>query len=221
MTRDLIIGLIVSVSLHAAFFGWEKFFPEEEVVAVVQQEEEFEIELMEMPPLEPEPEEIFEEESSEVFEEIEFAPPMQSDVPSVNVESAFVQKLQPPPPPGLDRPSGVISIPKTSASRGIGKGMKDLFDLKNLDQAPTPRFQSKPIYPFEMRRAGIEGQVLVGFIVDSNGAVREAYPIRSTHREFESAAVQAVSKWRFRPGKKGGRSVNTRMQVPIVFSITE
>lgn len=221
MTRDLIIGLIISVSLHAGFFGWEKLFPEQEVVAVVQQEEEFEIELMEMPPLEPEPEEIFEEETSEVLEEIEFAPPMQADVPSVNVESAFVQKLQPPPPPGLDRPSGVISIPKTSASRAIGSGMKDLFDLKNLDQAPTPRFQSKPVYPFEMRRAGIEGQVLVGFIVDAKGSVREAYPIRSTHREFESAAVQAVSKWRFRPGKKGGRSVNTRMQVPIVFSITD
>lgn len=221
MTRDLIIGLIISVSLHAGFFGWEKLFPEEEVVAVVEQEEEYEIELMEMPPLEPEPEEIFEEETSEVVEEIEFAPPMQADVPSVNVESAFVQKLQPPPPPGLDRPTGVISIPKTSASRAIGQGMKDLFDLKNLDQAPTPRFQSKPVYPFEMRRAGIEGQVLVGFIVDSRGTVREAYPIRSTHREFESAAVQAVSKWRFRPGKKGGRAVNTRMQVPIVFSITD
>jgi protein TonB len=33
--------------------------------------------------------------------------------------------------------------------------------------------------------------------------------------------VQAVSKWKFRPGKKGGRNVNTKMQVPIVFSITE
>lgn len=221
MTRDLIIGLIISVSLHAGFFGWEKLFPEEEVVVVVEQEEEFEIDLIEMPPLEPEPEEIFEEESSDVVEEIEFAPPMQADVPSVNVESAFVQKLQPPPPPGLERPTGVISIPKTSASRAIGKGMKDLFDLKNLDQAPTPRFRSNPVYPFEMRRAGIEGEVVVGFIVDSSGNVREAYPMRSTHREFESAAVQAVSKWRFRPGKKGGRAVNTRMLVPIVFSITD
>lgn len=221
MTRDLIIGILVSVSLHGAFFGWEKLFPEEEVAAVATVEEEFTIELMEMPPLEPEPEEIFEEETTEAVEEIEFAPPMQADVPSVQVDSAFVQKLQPPPPPGLDRPTGVISIPKTSATRAIGKGMKDLFDLKNLDQQPVPRFQSKPNYPFEMRRAGIEGEVVVGFIVDSRGTVREAYPMRSTHREFESAAVQAVSKWRFRPGKKGGRAVNTRMQVPIVFSITE
>jgi len=221
MTRDLIIGLIVSVSLHAAFFGWEKLFPEEEIQPVARLEEVVTIELMEMPPLEPEPEEIFEEDNSDVVEEIEFAPPMQADVPSVNIESAFVQKLQPPPPPGLDRPTGVISIPKTSASRAIGQGMKNLFDLKNLDQAPVARFQTKPNYPFEMRRAGVQGEVLVGFIVDSTGAVREAYPMRSTHREFEMAAVQAVSKWSFRPGKKGGRAVNTRMQVPIVFSITE
>jgi protein TonB len=221
MTKDLIIGLLVSISLHAGFFGWEKLFPEKEVVAVVEQVEEIEIELIEMPPLEPEPEDIFEEDPGEVVEEVEFAPPMQADVPSVNVESAFVQKLTPPPPPGLDRPSGVISIPKTSATRNIGKGMKDLFDLKNLDQVPVARFQTKPQYPFEMRRAGIEGQVVVGFIVDSKGMVREAYPVRSTHREFEAAAVAAVSKWRFRPGKKGGRAVNTKMRIPIVFSITD
>lgn len=221
MTRDLIIGLIVSISLHAGVFMWEKVFPKEEVVATVVEEEEFTIELMEMPPLEPEPEEIMEANDDAPPEEIEFAPPMQADVPSVNVETPFVQKLQPPPPPGLERPTGVISIPKTSASRAIGQGMKDLFDLANLDQVPQARFQAKPVYPFEMRRAGITGQVIVGFIVDSNGNVREAYSVRSSHREFEQAAIQAVSKWRFRPGKKGGRAVNTRMQVPIVFNITD
>ncbi len=221
MTRDLFIGLIISVTLHAAFLFGEKLFPEDDVVVVDKGEEEFTIKLIEMPPLEPEPEDIIDVTDEAPPEEIEFAPPVNTDVPTVNVDSAFVQKLQPPPPPGLDRPTGVISIPKTSASRAIGRDMPDLFDIKNLDQAPSPRFQSKPVYPFEMRRAGIEGNVLVAFIVDSRGTVREAYPISSSHREFESAAVQAVSKWRFRPGKKGGRAVNTRMQVPIVFSITD
>lgn len=220
MTRDLIIGILLSAALHAGFiFGGELM--DEEVVVQAAEVEELTIELMEMPPLEPEPEEIFESTDDAPPEEIEFAPPMQQDVPSVNVETPFVQKLQPPPPPGLDRPTGVITIPKTSTSRAIGQGMKDLFDISNLDQPPTPRFQAKPVYPFEMRRAGITGQVIVGFIVDSSGNVREAYSIRSTHREFEQAAVQAVSKWRFRPGQKGGRAVNTKMQVPIVFNITE
>jgi periplasmic protein TonB len=221
MTRDLIIGLIVSISLHAGVFLSEKLFPKEAEVVVKAVEEDFTVELMEMPPLEPEPEEIIEANDDAPPEEIEFAPPMQADVPSVNVETPFVQKLQPPPPPGLERPTGVISIPKTSASRAIGQGMTDLFDLNNLDQQPSPRFQAKPVYPFEMRRAGITGQVVVAFIVDSRGNVREAYSLKSTHREFEQAAVQAVSKWRFRPGKKGGRAVNTRMNVPIVFNITD
>lgn len=61
----------------------------------------------------------------------------------------------------------------------------------------------------------------VGFIVNSNGDVVEATALKSSQREFEAAAVQAVSKWKFKPGRKGGKAVNTRMQVPIVFSITD
>ena len=72
-----------------------------------------------------------------------------------------------------------------------------------------------------MRRAGITGEVVVEFIVDANGDVRNAFAVRSTQRDFEQAAVQAVSKWKFRPGKKGGRAVNTRMQVPIVFTLND
>ncbi len=72
-----------------------------------------------------------------------------------------------------------------------------------------------------MRRAGITGDVNVGFIVDSDGNVRDAYPISSSHREFEVPAVQAVSKWKFRPGRRGGKAVNTRMSVPIVFSFND
>ena len=70
-------------------------------------------------------------------------------------------------------------------------------------------------------RAGIAGDVLVDFIVDTNGAVRNAYAARSSQREFEAAAVQAVSKWTFRPGRKGGRAVNTHMQVPVGFTLTD
>jgi len=70
-----------------------------------------------------------------------------------------------------------------------------------------------------MRRNGIEGTVTVGFICDVDGNVRDAYVLNSTHREFDAPAVQAVSNWKFRPGKRGGKTVNTRMSVPIVFSL--
>ena len=91
MTRDLIIGLIVSISLHAGVFLSEKLFPKEAEVVVKAVEEDFTVELMEMPPLEPEPEEIIEANDDAPPEEIEFAPPMQADVPTVNDETPFVQ----------------------------------------------------------------------------------------------------------------------------------
>jgi len=220
MNRDLIVGLLFSAIVHGGILFGEKLF-DKKVAVKKAVAEDTTMELMEMPPPpieEPDPVET-DEPPAEIAD---LAPPMAADVPSMVTLDSFVQKLQPPPPPGLERPKGVITIPTGRPNTGgFGQGMKDLFDLANLDQQPAARFQAKPNYPFEMRRAGITGDVLVGFIVDSNGDVREAYAIKSTQREFEASAIQAVSKWKFKPGRKGGRAVNTRMQVPIVFSITE
>jgi RNA polymerase sigma factor (sigma-70 family) len=92
-----------------------------------------------------------------------------------------------------------------------------VFDISKLDQAPRPTFQARPHYPEEMKNANVSGEVVVDFIVDANGDVQKAYAARSSQREFEAAAVEAVSKWKFAAGKKGGREVATHMQVPIVF----
>jgi RNA polymerase sigma factor (sigma-70 family) len=94
-----------------------------------------------------------------------------------------------------------------------------VFDISQLDRMPTPKFQARPQYPVEMRSAGVGGEVVVDFIVDRNGDVQKAYAARSSQREFEAAAVMAVSKWKFKPGQKGGGDVNTHMQVPIVFTL--
>jgi TonB family protein len=99
------------------------------------------------------------------------------------------------------------------------KSAGNVFDISMLDQHPVARFQARPQYPFEMRRAGISGEVVFDFVVDANGDVINAVPLRSSRSEFEAAAVQAVSKWKFKAGRKGGRDVNTRLQIPIVFSL--
>jgi protein TonB len=221
MTRDLIIGIVVSVLFHVGFLFGGEFFKGEPPPPEMAREETL-IELMEMPVMEPDEPEVIEMSDEAPSDDIvDIAPPMLADMPSQVQVDSFVQQIQPPPPPGMERPTGIITIPTSPRTGNIGAGMRDLFDLANLDQVPVPRFQARPVYPFEMRRAGITGEVLVGFIVDSNGDVRDAYAIRSNQREFEAAAIQAVMKWKFRPGRKGGRAVNTRMQVPIVFSITD
>ena len=105
------------------------------------------------------------------------------------------------------------------ARAAAAKSNAEVFDLSQLDRQPVPKFQARPSYPPEMRSAGVAGQVVVDFIVDRNGDVQRAYAVRSSQREFEEAAVTAVSKWKFKAGQKGGRDVGTHMQVPIVFTL--
>ncbi len=216
MRRDLIIGILVPVLLHAGIvIGGE--LSKQGPKKVEEKDETPTSELMKMPEIPPDdPEPVDSNEPG--AEASTIAPPSIVDVPGVVQVDSFVQQIQPPPPPNMGKPTGVLTIP-TGPIRGGGKGLGEIFDIKNLDQQPVARFQAKPAYPFEMRRAGINGEVTVQFIVDTNGDVRDPFVVKSSQREFEAAAIQAVAKWKFRPGRRGGRSVNTRMVVPMVFSL--
>ena len=99
MRRDFILGLIVSLILHSSvLFGdkFIKFAPKPKA----QKIEEPKIQIMEMPKLEPdEPEKV---EASDDQKPIDLAPPMQTDVPQLATDTSFVQKIQPPPPEGME-----------------------------------------------------------------------------------------------------------------------
>lgn len=220
MNKDLIIGVVVASVMHFGVldpFGWTDPREVEEVMELTGVTV---VELMEMPEIDPpEPEVIQDGEHSDEAPP-EFAPPMQQDLPSiVTVDTPFQQVMAPPPPPSTPTSSGAITVP---VNRNIGTGkIANLFDIKDLDQIPQPTYQPAPQYPYEMKRAGVTGRVEVGFIVDTAGSVRDAFVIRSSSPEFEDSALQAIRKWRFRPGKKGGKVVNTRMKQPLAFTLNE
>ena len=104
--------------------------------------------------------------------------------------------------------------------RPLSAVVGELLDVANLNQLPAPIVQTQPDYPYNLRRAGITGAVEVGFIVDTEGRVRDPWVMRSTNPGFERAAVHAVSTWKFQPGRRDGRPVNVRMSVTIDFSFT-
>lgn len=217
MNRDLIIGIVVSLALHATFLGAfnRKAPPPPKVV-----EKEEALVQFEMPPLDEETEEKVEELTEEVVENI-MAPPSLVDLPSVVPVNAFTQPLQPPPPPGITATKGAITIPVTKPGASFGKGISNLFNVGDLDQQPVARVRPAPTYPYDMRRAGINGSVVVEFIISTEGDVIGTQIVRSSHREFEMPALQAVQKWKFKPGRKGGRVVNVRASQLLEFNATE
>jgi protein TonB len=143
------------------------------------------------------------------------------DVPSVVPITAFQQPIAPPPPPGLTPSKGAITIPVNKPGANFGKGISNLFNIGDLDQQPVARVRQAPAYPYDMRRAGINGTVVVEFIINTEGDVIQTQIVRSSHREFELPAIQAVSKWKFKPGRKGGRVVNVRASQQLDFNATD
>jgi protein TonB len=150
--------------------------------------------------------------------------PSLPDVPSHVDVNDFVQPIDVTtlmPKPDLKAEARVV-IP-TNFRRGgpIGEGLKDVFNLADLDRGPTPILQRSPIFPAMLKREVDYAEVTVQFIVDKTGGVINAQSVSSTHAGFEDAAVVGVSKWTFKPGTKLGRKVNTRMQVTIKFRLEE
>jgi len=93
--------------------------------------------------------------------------------------------------------------------------------LAAQDVLPRVLYQQEPVYPVEMRSSGLRGEVVVHFVVDEKGQVRDPVVFSSTNPGLNQPAIDALLKWRFEPGRKNGATVNTRMEVPIVFSLDD
>jgi len=77
------------------------------------------------------------------------------------------------------------------------------------------------VYPETQRMNGVEGKVLVKFIVDKDGNIKNPLVIRSVDPSLDRAAIEAVKKLpRFRPGKIGGNPVNVWYSIPISFKLS-
>ena len=84
-------------------------------------------------------------------------------------------------------------------------GMKSIYD--------------KVVYPAEARKAGIEGRVVVQFVVDENGQVVDPQIIRGIGGGCDEAALAAVKGIEFTPGYQKGVQVRVQFQLPIVFRL--
>lgn len=83
------------------------------------------------------------------------------------------------------------------------------------------KFTIAPVFPAELRAAGVSGEATVSFVIDSQGNVQNAHVVKSSHKEFEAPALEALAQWKFDPGIKAGRNVHTLMQVPLVFELVD
>ncbi len=126
--------------------------------------------------------------------------PKQSSYLNMNIKS-FLSKTV-----ALGLIAGSLAIANVSAQEAA-------FDVR-----PVPVKTPPPEFPSDMQRQGISGVVAVRVVIDEKGAVEECSVSKSSHAEFEQAAVNAVKNWKFKPASKAGVAVKVSVVIPIKFS---
>lgn len=76
-------------------------------------------------------------------------------------------------------------------------------------------------YPEIAKRAGIEGRVIVQFIVDEQGRVETPKVVRGIGGGCDEEAVRVVSQARFKPGRQRGKNVEVKMSLPVTFKLPQ
>ena len=89
------------------------------------------------------------------------------------------------------------------------------------DKALIEFLQKNVKYPVEAQKKGVEGRVVVNFVVEKDGSLTEIKTVKSVDPLLDEEAVRVVSampKWE--PGKQKGKPVRVKYNVPISFKLT-
>ena len=118
--------------------------------------------------------------------------------------------------------------------RSVEKSEKynDVVAYYDCDQRPTflnsadpAQFLNKWVYqylkyPEVAIRNGVQGRVVVEFIVDKDGKVTDVKVVKGVSDELDAEAVKVISaspKWK--PGRVNGEKVRTSVSVPVEFKL--
>ena len=159
--------------------------------------------------------------------------------------------VAPPPPKGFQVLTAPVEIPDVIPDIDLSKKVTDEADFSGkgvaggvakgkeggaVVQSDQPYFEFQveklvvpapgsisPRYPDMLRQAGVEGEVLAQFVVDTTGKAEAGSLkiLKSSHDMFVQSVKNALPQMKFIPAEVGGRKVKQLVQQPFTFSISK
>ena len=84
---------------------------------------------------------------------------------------------------------------------------------------PELIYKVEPEFSEEARKAKYQGVVVLAIQVDTSGRVRNPRVLQHLGLGLDERAIEAVSQWRFRPGRQDGKAVPTEALVQVTFQL--
>jgi len=133
------------------------------------------------------------------------------DVLSFDSELDLEQSLQLPSAP-----------PDVPEEEGNGDDEQDIFVI--VEKMPKLIGGIKAVnerinYPEIAAKAGVEGRVVVQFIINEKGDPVNPKVVRGIGGGCDEEAIRVVKTLKFEPGLQRGRPVKVRYTIPIVFKL--
>ena len=116
----------------------------------------------------------------------------------------------PPPPPA----------PKPEVSNKVFDVVEEMPSFPGGQAALMSFLSSNIKYPVVAQENGVQGRVIVGFVVERDGSITDVKVMRSVDPSLDREAqrvVRAMPRWK--PGKQNGSAVRVKYTVPVVFRL--
>jgi protein TonB len=135
--------------------------------------------------------------------------------PAASVEAA-------PKPSEGSAPAGDVNIPvqrvPAPAERKPPTDGRKLTFEEAMYVPPKFRSRVRPVYPFELLRAGVTGRARVACLIDGNGDVVRTDVIEASRPEFGAALAAAVEASKFATATNEGEPISTILGFSHTFS---
>ncbi|HTQ29999.1 MAG TPA: energy transducer TonB [Opitutaceae bacterium] len=88
------------------------------------------------------------------------------------------------------------------------------------NRPPKALAMRNPEYPFELKRNGVQAVIPIEFVVGVDGRAHDVRVFNSPDPRFDDAIMAAAADWRFEPGIRNGKPVNTKLRTSLTFSLS-
>ena len=116
----------------------------------------------------------------------------------------------PPPPPA----------PKPEVSNKVFDVVEEMPSFPGGNAALMNFLNNNIKYPVVAQENGVQGRVIIGFVVERDGSITDVKVMRSVDPSLDREAqrvVKAMPKWK--PGKQNGSAVRVKFTVPVTFKL--
>lgn len=116
----------------------------------------------------------------------------------------------PPPPPA----------PKPEVATKIFDVVEEMPSFPGGNGALMSYLASNIKYPVVAQEIGVQGRVIVSFVVERDGSISDVRVARSVDPSLDREAQRVVKSMpRWKPGKQNGSAVRVKYTVPVVFRL--